>query len=411
MTGRRTDLPLAARVGGRSSGGLVDLLALADRPEILSFAVGLPDPLLFDVDHLREAFDAALSGPGAGANLQYSAAEGLPRLRERVAALLTGEGMPTSPASVLVSTGSQQALTLVSTLLLDAGDVVLVEEPTYLAAIEPFRLAGARIVPVASDEDGIDPDALAKAMRTHRPRALYLCPTFANPTGRTLTAARRARVAELVLRHRVWLVEDEPYSRLRYDGDHLAPISADPRLADRSIYLGTFSKIGCPGLRIGWMRVPPAIMPSLAQVKQSADMHTSTLDQAAAAHYLAHADLEGHLRLVCEAYAARRDTMLDLAPGTFPTGTLVSRPTGGMFCWVRLPEGYDALELLPRALAAHVAYVPGAPFYAARPDPRTLRLCFSTYESSTIAEGMDRLAAVFAQTPTPTRPPTPKRTT
>lgn len=390
--------PLARRVAGSGSSTLVHLLELSARPEVISFAVGLPDPQLFDVTGLRRCFDAALRGPGAGANLQYSATPGIRPLREAVAVRLSAQGLPTSTDEILITTGSQQALTLTALLLFDPGDVVLVEEPTYLSAIEPFRLVGARCVPVASDDDGIVPEALEEALREHRPRALYVVPSFANPTGRTLPAARRAQVARLVAEHDVWLVEDEPYTQLRYDGEPLLPISADAQVAGRSLYLGTFSKIGCPGLRIGWMRVPVAVMPELGGIKQAADMHTSTLDQAAAALYLTGEDLDGHVAAMCETYRPRRDAMLAALPEVLPPGSTWSRPEGGMFVWARLPEGYDSTALLARALAEEVAFVPGTPFYARDPDPRTLRMCFSTYGPPVIAEGMRRLGRVFTST-------------
>lgn len=400
LSGRPCPTPstpqLACRAAGSASSTLVHLLALSARPEVISFAVGLPDPELFDVAGLRRCFDAALRGPDAGANLQYSATPGLTTLREAAADRLSRQGLPTHSDEILITTGSQQGLTLTAMLLFDPGDVVLVEEPTYLSAIEPFRLVGARCVPVASDEDGIVPQALEEALREHRPRALYVVPTFANPTGRTLPAARRAQVARLVAEHDVWLVEDEPYSELRYDGEPLLPISADPVVAGRSLYLGTFSKIGCPGLRIGWMRVPVSVMPELGGIKQAADMHTSTLDQAAAALYLTTEDLAGHVATMCSTYRPRRDAMLAALPSVLPSGSTWSRPAGGMFVWVRLPEGFDSTELLTAALQAEVAFVPGTPFYARDPDPRTLRMCFSTYGPDVIAEGMRRLGSVFA---------------
>lgn len=390
--------PLAARVSGSGTSALVHLLSLTTRPEIISFAVGLPDPELFDVDGLKRSFDAALTRPAAGANLQYSASEGLASLRSVLARRLTAEQLPTAPEEILVTTGSQQALTLVALLLFDPGDVVLVEEPTYLSALEPFRMVGTQCVPVASDGHGVLPQALDAALREHRPRAVYLVPTFANPTGRTLPADRRAEVAGLIAGHDTWLIEDDPYSGLRYVGEHLLPISTDIRVAGRSIYLGTFSKIGCPGLRIGWMRVPVGVMPALSGLKQAADMHTSSLDQAAAAIYLETEDVDGHVASMCHTYGPRRDAMVGAFADTFPPGTTWSEPEGGMFVWVRLPEGYDSTQLLVRALEEHVAFVPGAPFYAGEPDPRTLRMCFSTYEPGIIAEGMRRLGRVFADT-------------
>ncbi len=382
----------AARVRGLGASTLVDLLALTARPEILSFAVGLPDPRIFDVAALRAAYGKALADDVAGANLQYSAAEGLWPLRVLLAERLTGGGLPTEPEELLVTTGSQQGLTLVALMLLDPGATILVEDPTYLSALEPFRLVGGRTVPVATDDDGVIPAALDEAIARHRPAAVYLVPSFANPTGRTLTGPRRAEVADIVARHGIWLVEDDPYSQLRYSGDDLAPISASPQVNGRSLYLGTFSKIGCPGLRLGWMRVPRAMMPALSSVKQAADMHTSSIDQAAIRAYLTDADLDGHIETVRRVYAERRDVMLAAMPATLPPGSTWTTPDGGMFLWARLPDGYDATAALRRALAEHVAFVPGVPFYADVPDPRTLRMCFVTYEPAVIAEGMTRLA-------------------
>lgn len=386
---------LAARVADLGPSAMRDLLRLTARPEILTFAGGLPAPEIFDVDGWREAFEAALAWPSAGVNLQYSTAEGLWSLRVQVAARLTRTGLPTEPEQVLVTTGSQQALSVLSTVLLDPGQTVLVEDPTYLSALQAFLLGGARAVAVEADGQGVRVDALADAVRRERPVALYLVPTFANPTGLTLPADRRREVARLVAEHGLWLVEDAPYSELRFAGEPVPPISADPALARHSIHLGTLSKIGCPGLRIGWMRAPEAIMESLSVVKQAADLHTSTLVQAAAAHYLAHADLDGHLDRVRAAYRQRRDAMLAAMPETMPAGTTWTRPDGGMFLWVTLPEGHDATALLARAMAQGVAYVPGAQFHAGRVEPRTLRMCYVTYEPTVIAEGMCRLAAAM----------------
>jgi DNA-binding transcriptional MocR family regulator len=380
---------LAARMTGVVGSPVRDLLALISRPEVISFAGGLPDPLLFDVDGLRAAFDRALSGPGARTHLQYSPTEGNPELRERIAERLSGRGLPTTAAELLVTTGSQQALTLVAAALLDPGAVVLVEEPTYLAALQCFQLAGARVVAVPGDEDGIDPEALEAAVVRERPTLLYLVPTFANPTGRSLTAPRRRRVAELAQRHGFRVVEDDPYGELRYGGDPPAPLAAE--LPDHAIHLGSFSKVGAPGLRLGWLRAPTALMRSLTIVKQAADLHTSTIDQAAAATYLAEADLDAHIARLCDAYRDRRDAMRDALATAVPAGSTWSRPDGGMFVWVRLPGEVDTAALLPLALAQDVAFVPGAAFYPARPDRATLRLSFTTYGPERIAEGMARL--------------------
>ncbi|MBP2338101.1 2-aminoadipate transaminase [Saccharothrix coeruleofusca] len=366
-----------------------DLLALTARPEVISFAGGLPAPELFDLDGLRAAFDQALSRRA----LQYAPTEGDPDLRALVAARMTARGLPTDAADLLITTGSQQALSLVVTALLEPGAVVAVEEPTYLAALQCFQLAGARVVPVAGDEHGVDPAALAEVVQRHRPELLYLVPTFANPTGRTLAEARRAEVARLAERHGLWVVEDDPYSELRYRGTPVAPLAAS---SERVLHLGSFSKVGAPGLRLGWLRAPATLLRTLVVVKQAADLHTSATDQAAAAAYLAANDLSAHVERLCAAYRARRDAMVEALPSALPEGARWTDPDGGMFVWVRLPGEVDTQALLPKALARDVAFVPGAPFHAVNPDRATLRLSFTTNTVQDIAEGVRRLGLALS---------------
>jgi DNA-binding transcriptional MocR family regulator len=395
---------LAARLRGVASSPVRDLLALIDRPGVLSFAGGLPAPELFDAEGLRAAYDRVLSGPAARRSLQYAPTEGDLRLRALVAERLTRRGLTTTPGDLLVTTGSQQALTLLATALLDPGSVVAVESPTYLAALQTFQLTGATLVPVASDSDGIDPDDLGRVLAEHRPTLLYLVPTFANPTGRTVPAERRRQIAELAADAGVWVVEDDPYGELRFSGNPIAPLAAEPAVAGTAIHLGSFSKIGAPGLRLGWVRAPERLLPALTVAKQAADLHTSTIDQAAAAEYLACTDLDRHVAGLCTAYRARRDAMLAALPDTLPPGSTWSEPDGGMFVWARLESSStddgpdrrrpDTATLLPAALAAQVAFVPGAPFFAADPDPATMRLSFTTHTPDEIVEGLRRLASV-----------------
>ena len=386
----------AQRLRGVASSPVRELLALIERPEVISFAGGLPAPELFDLDGLRAAFDRVLSAPAGRRHLQYAPTEGNADLRALVAGRMTARGLPTTAADLLITTGSQQALTLIATALLDPGAVVAVEEPTYLAALQCFRLAGARIVAVPGDDDGIDPGALADVLRAERPRLLYLVPTFANPTGRTLTAGRRAEVAGLAAAHGTWVVEDDPYGELRYRGEPVPALAAQSAAEDRVLHLGSFSKIAAPGLRLGWVRAPAALRSVLTVAKQAADLHTSTIDQAAAAEYLATTDLAAHVRGLCGAYRVRRDAMIAAMARTAPPGSIWTDPDGGMFTWLRLPAGFDSAALLPEALRRDVAFVPGAPFYATRPDPATLRLSFTTHTPEEITEGMRRLAATFA---------------
>jgi DNA-binding transcriptional MocR family regulator len=362
-----------------------EILALTARPGVISFAGGLPAPELFDGAGLAAAFADALRD--AGRTLQYSTTEGDPELRAAIAARLTGRGLPTTAEEILVCSGSQQALTLAATVLHEPGDVVLAEEPSYLAALQAFSLAGARVVPVACDDDGLDPDAVAAVAAGAR--VLYTIPTFQNPTGRTLGLERRHALAGLAERHGFWLVEDDPYGELRYRGTPLPSLAT--MAEDRTLALSTLSKIAAPGLRIGWVRTPPALRRALVVAKQAADLHSSTIDQAAAARWLATVDLDAHVEGLRTAYGERRDALLDGLGAALPPGATHNRPAGGMFVWARLPDGWDSEKLLRRALARDVAFVPGFPFFAGAPDRAALRLSFTAHPPAEIAEGLARL--------------------
>ncbi|MEU0179915.1 PLP-dependent aminotransferase family protein [Streptomyces sp. NPDC006207] len=382
----------ATSVGGSP---VREILALTARPEVISFAGGLPAPELFDAAAIRAAYDRVLAEAPERV-LQYSTTEGDPALRTAVAGRLSRAGLPTGSDDLLVTGGSQQALALVSTALLEPGDVVLVEDPGYLAALQCFAFAGARVVPVPSDADGIDPTSLELAVVREKAKLLYLVPTFQNPTGRTTTDERRQAVALIAERHGLWIAEDDPYGELRYDGEAESWIASHEAAADRTVLLGSLSKIMAPGMRLGWLRAPAALRRACVVAKQSADLHTSTVDQAAAARYLADSDLDAHLTRVRAAYRERRDALLAGLPGALPEGSTWNRPKGGMFVWARLPAGYDATELLPQVVAHDVAYVPGAPFYAGEPDRAALRLSFVTHTPDEIGEGLRRLAKALA---------------
>ncbi|MEU6299902.1 PLP-dependent aminotransferase family protein [Streptomyces erythrochromogenes] len=386
----------AARAAAVEGSPVREILALTQRPGIISFAGGLPAPELFDTEGLRAAYEAAFALSARRA-LQYSPTEGAPELRAAVAARAAARGLPTGADDVLVTSGSQQALSLVTAALIEPGDVVLVENPTYLAALQCFALAGARVVPVPCDEVGLLPDALAELVARERPKLLYTIPTFQNPTGRTLPASRRAAVAEVAARLGLWLVEDDPYGDLRYEGRDVPWLAAHPGAEDRTALLGSFSKIMAPGLRLGWLRAPAALLRAATVAKQAADLHTSTVDQLAAAHYLATADLDAHIGGVRAAYRERRDALQSALSRTLSADCDWNLPEGGMFVWARLPEDHDATALLRTAAAHGVAFVPGAPFHAAAPDPRTLRLSFTTHTPREIAEGVGRLGAALAE--------------
>lgn len=385
--------PLAARLRGVQSSPVRDILALTQQPGVISFAGGLAAPELFDGQGTRAAFTAALHESAVGRTLQYSTTEGDPALRAAVAARLTVRGLPTHADELLITSGSQQALTLIATVLLEPGDTVLVEEPSYLAALQAFQLAGAAIVPVPCDEDGIDPEAAAALAARHGARLLYTIPTFQNPTGRTLPLERREALVELARSGGFWLLEDDPYGELRYRGEPLPPLAA---LDDRVLSLSTLSKIAAPGLRIGWVRAPEPLRRPLTIAKQAADLHSSTVDQAAAAHWLETIDLDARVATLRAVYGPRRDALIDGLRDALPPGSEHNRPDGGMFVWARLPDGWDARELLDRALRREVAFVPGYPFFAGPPDHAALRLSFTAHDPAEIAEGLGRLRAAWS---------------
>jgi DNA-binding transcriptional MocR family regulator len=391
---RATPPLLAARAREVGVSPVREILALTARPEVISFAGGLPAPELFDAEGIREAY-ARVLGEQPHTVLQYSTTEGDPSLRGAVAGRLTVRGLATGADDLLVTGGSQQGLALIATALLEPGDVVLVENPTYLAALQCFGFAGARVVPVPTDGDGVIPRALEELVLRERPKLLYLIPNFQNPTGRTLPLDRRRAVAEVAGRHGLWVAEDDPYGELRFEGAYQPWIAEQDGAGDRTVLLGSFSKIMAPGMRLGWLRAPAALLRSCVVAKQAADLHTSTVDQAAAARYLADRDLDAHLARIRTAYRTRRDALLAGLPAALPEGSTWNRPEGGMFVWVRLPRGHDATALLRTAITHDVAYVPGAPFFAAEPDPAALRMAFTTHTPEEITEGLARLARIF----------------
>ncbi|MFF6781729.1 aminotransferase class I/II-fold pyridoxal phosphate-dependent enzyme [Streptomyces sp. NPDC012510] len=381
---------LAERVTAVGGSPVRDILAVTSRPEVVNFAGGLPAPELFDTEGIAAAYRDVLA-ESAGRALQYATTEGEPALREALAARYGARGLVTGADGVLVTTGSQQALSLLATALLEPGDVVLVEDSCYLAALQAFRFAGARVVAVPGDAHGVDPAALEDLVARTRPKLFYTVPTFQNPTGRTLPAGRRAAVASVAARHGLWIVEDDPYGELRFEGERVPWIASYPGAEDRTALLGSFSKVMAPGMRLGWLRAPAGLRRACAVAKQAADLHTPTVNQLAAARYLADRDLDAHVSRVAAVYRERRDTMLDGLAAALPEGSTWNRPEGGMFLWARLPSSYDTTALLPRVVERDVAYVPGAPFHAGEPDRSTLRLCFVTQTPEEIREGLRRL--------------------
>jgi len=385
--------PLAARLRGVESSPVREILALTEQPGMISFAGGLPAPELFDASGMRAAFAAALADGAAERSLQYSTTEGDPALRAAVAARLTARGLPTVAGELLITSGSQQALTLIATVLLEPGDVVLVEEPSYLAALQAFRLAGATVVPVPCDDDGLDPEAAATLAARHGARLLYTIPTFQNPTGRTLPLDRREALVALARGGRLLAARGRSVRRAALWRRRPAG-AGGPRPGMLS--LSTLSKIAAPGLRIGWVRAPQPLRRPLTIAKQAADLHSSTVDQAAAARWLESVDLDERVGALRRTYGARRDALVAGLPEALPPGATHNRPDGGMFVWARLPDGWDAAALLERALEREVAFVPGFPFFAGPPDTAALRLSFTAHPPDEIAEGLRRLRAAWA---------------
>lgn len=390
---------LAERTGVIAPSAVREILKIAEQPEVRSFAGGLPAPELFPVDAIAQAHARVLVMNG-GAALQYSTTEGFGPLREWVADRFTAAGAATSADDVVVTNGSQQGIDLVARVLLDPGAVVVTENPTYLAALQVFQAAQAKVFAVDSDREGMQLEALAKVLATHDVRLIYLVPNFANPTGVTWSAPRRAGLVALAQAWKVPVLEDDPYGAIRFAGSPLPPLSSldDAGLV---ISLGTFSKTLAPGLRVGWLRAASPLRKHVVVAKQANDLHSSTLSQRAVVELLARFDLEAHLSRLRGVYGARCRLMASALQRTFPAGTRCLVPEGGLFLWAELPGAVDTLALLTEAVTRHrVAYVPGAPFFVAGPvgagvRTNALRLNFSNCREADIVDGMERLGALF----------------
>ena len=387
--------PLIDAYAGHIADPVGDLFTALGTPGAISFAGGVPDAALFRADDLRASFDWVLAHDGRRA-LQYGTSEGDPGLRA-IAADRVSRAVPTTLDQIQITSGSQEAIYLAALVMLNPGDAILVEEPTYLAAVQAFGLVGAHMISVATDDEGIIPDALAAAIARHRPKAVYLVPSFSNPTGRAMSPERRAAVAGVLLPTDVALIEDDPYGELRYDGPRLEPIASLPGMARRTLLLNSLSKVMAPGVRLGWIRGEGPIMKALAVAKGAVTMQSPALNQLAVARYLAQHDLDAHVASVVELYRARRDAMHSGLRAMLPASATVTRPSGGMFCWVNLGDGTDTAVLLTTALRHLVAFAPGWSFYANTPDRSTMRLSFVTNPPATIAEGLQRLDAALAE--------------
>jgi 2-aminoadipate transaminase len=406
-----TQLQFASRLDNVSTSAIREIFKLLGRPGIISFAGGFPDPALFDVEGIREAAGLALADATAGAVLQYGATEGWAPLKDALVDLMAAKGITVKPDGLITTTGSQQALDLIGKTMISPGDKVIVEGPTFLATIQCFKLYGADLISAPIDGDGVMVDELEKLIIQHKPKLVYLIPTFGNPSGAMLTLARRKKILQLAIDHKVLLVEDDPYGELYFDQPPPPSIMAlandMPEAKKYLAYCGSFSKVLSPGIRVGWMIAPPELLAKAVMCKQFSDAHTSNLSQAIAANYLQLKDgpqtrLEKSLAVVRTTYAQRAHTMAACLQRQLGSALTYTQPQGGMFFWTRLTgqptpgsaaaTTQDATAYAKRAPDHGIAFVPGAPFYANNPDNATLRLSYATSDLGKIEEGVSRLA-------------------
>ena len=393
-------IPFASRLDNVETSAIRELFKLLGRPGIISFAGGFPDSALFDVNGIREAVNTALTEE-PGAALQYGATEGYQPLREQIASFMAAKGVNGLAANdLIVTTGSQQGLDLLGKTLISPGDKVIVEGPTFLATIQCFRLYGAELITVPVDGEGTQTAVLEQLIAEHKPKFVYLIPTFGNPSGALMSLERRKAVLEMAVKHNTLIVEDDPYGDL-YFGEAPPPsllaLSAEvPGSRDLLIHCGSLSKVLSPGLRVGWMVGPAELLAKATMCKQFSDAHTSTFAQATAAQYLKAGRMPAALAKVRQVYAERATTMGRALQRELGDAIAFVQPQGGLFIWARLTgEGgkcAHGAELAKRAIDKGVAFVPGAPFYARSPDAATLRLSFATVGLEKIEEGVSRLA-------------------
>ncbi|HUL64944.1 MAG TPA: PLP-dependent aminotransferase family protein [Burkholderiaceae bacterium] len=391
-------MPLAQRARDARSSAIREILKVTLQADVISFAGGLPAPETFPVEALRDGFDRVLREVGP-ASLQYSTTEGHPALREWIAARETARGIPTEADEVLVVSGSQQGLDLVAKAFIDEGAPILVESPSYLGALQAFGLLAPEFRNIPTDADGLLPQAI-DAELARGARFAYVMPNFQNPSGRTLTAERRLLLAAAAREHDFWLVEDDPYGELWYREQ--PPQSLRAFAPERTIRLGSFSKILSPGLRIGFVVAPRAMIEILIRLKQATDLHTATLSQRAAFEVLNSTLMAEHLPAIRARYAAQCAVMLEALEQHFPRDALWTRPSGGMFIWVELPDTsngavVDTTMLLARAIERRIAFVPGEPFFAGEPKRNCLRLSFVTVPPARIRTGIAMLGELLRE--------------
>ncbi|MCK5379082.1 MAG: PLP-dependent aminotransferase family protein [Acidobacteria bacterium] len=386
---------MARRMAELRASEIREILKLTQRPEVISFAGGLPAAETFPAEDLIGVTARVLSEDGPQA-LQYSPTEGFPPLRQEIADRMNCKlGTTVGASEILITSGSQQGLDFTGKILLDPDDVVLCESPTYLGAINAFKAYEPRFVEIDTDDDGMVISDLERRLdEISNVRFIYVIPDFQNPSGRTWSLERRMGLMELARRFEIPVIEDSPYAEVRFEGQAIPPLKSLEG-NEWVVFLGTFSKVFCPGLRIGWLSAAPELFQKYVFVKQAADLHTSTLGQMQLAGYLDTYGLDRNIQGVIDLYRKRRDVMLHAMEAEFPDGITWTRPEGGMFLWVTLPEHLNARELLEQCLKEDVAFVPGGPFFPNGGHENTLRMNYSTSNAERIEEGVKRMAKVL----------------
>lgn len=381
------------RAATLKSSAIREILKITEQPDVISFAGGLPSPDTFPVEKIKQAVDQVLNDDPISA-LQYGPTEGYAPLREWVAKRLSRDGASIRPSQVLIVTGSQQALDLLGKALINDGSKVLVETPTYLGGLQSFTQYNPKYISVETDDYGILPESITDDMASSA-SFMYIIPNFQNPTGRRLPLERRKQVAETAKRNNLVLIEDDPYGELDYEGNRLPGVYT--LAPENTVYLGSFSKILAPGLRLGYIVAPEELINKLVQLKQAADLHTPSLTQRIAYHSIKDGFLEQHIPVIRKLYANRCHFMVDALTKYMPKEVKFKSPEGGMFIWVELPEGINTTELLAEAVQNKVAFVPGEPFFANNMKANCLRLAFVTVPEEKIEEGIKILAKLIKQ--------------
>lgn len=387
------EYPFATRVQSITSSAVRDLLSIIQSGDVISFAGGLPDEGLFPIQELEQAYQKAIRS--GGKSLQYGPTEGDNDLRALIQERLKVKGISASQENILVTTGSQQAIDLVAKVFLSPGDTVLVENPVYLAALQAFKMYEANIIAVQSDTNGMMPEELEEKIITHRPKFIYVVPTFSNPQGKVWSKERREALVNLAEKHNVLIVEDDPYSDLRFTEDEPIPLAAIDPSGKQVIYTSTFSKTVAPGIRIGWLTGPKKVIRMIALAKQSTDLHSSSIDQRALCYFLQDFPMQQHLQRLREQYKQRLDVMQAFLTKSDPNLFQWEEPKGGMFLWVSINRSIDTAELLKVAVEEGVAFVPGAPFFTGQPQTHTLRLNYTHSSPEVIELGMSRLMSAL----------------